>query len=411
MKRRVVVTGIGLITSLGTGVENCWKALCEGRSGIDKIQGFDASDLPVNIAGEVNDFEPEKFLERKEIRRMDRFVQFAIAATKMAIEDSGVKIDETNEDRAGVIIGTGFGGLHTLESNYSNLLRSGPKKVSPLFLPMMIANMASGQVAIHFGAKGPNNCMITACAAGAHSIGEAARLIQYGVADIMIAGSSEATISPLVISGFYNMKAMTRGLREPKEACRPFDKLRDGLVPAEGVGIMILEELSQARRRRAEIYAELIGYGLNGDGYHITMPDPEGEGARKCMQMALDDAGISYQEVDYINAHGTSTPLNDVTETKAIKSVFKEHAYEIPISSTKSMTGHALGAAGAIEAVVSVLTVSRGIIPPTINYEVPDPECDLDYVPNVAREKEICVAMSNSFGFGGTNGCLIFKKV
>ncbi len=408
--RRVVITGVGTLNPVGIGKEETWKAVCEGKSGIDYISKFDASGFRSQIAGEVKGFKPENFLEKKEIKRTDIFVQYALAATKMALEDAGFSVENGNADRVGVIIGTGFGGLVTLEKNHKILLEKGPEKISPFLIPMMIANMAPGQIAIYCGAKGPNTCVVTACASGTHAIGEAFKVIQQGYADAMICGGTEATITPLMLSGFCNMKATTAKNDEPQKASRPFDKDRDGFIIAEGAGIIILEELEMAKKKGANIYCEVTGYGLTGDAYHITAPAPGGEGAAQCMKMALEDAKIAPDEVDYINAHGTSTPFNDLSETIAIKKVFNEHSKRLMVSSTKSMTGHLLGAAGGVEAILTALTLKTGIIPPTINYETPDPECDLDYVPNKAREKKIKYALSNSFGFGGTNATLVFKK-
>jgi len=408
--RRVVITGVGTLNPVGIGKEETWKAVCEGKSGIDYISKFDASGFRSQIAGEVKGFKPENFLEKKEIKRTDIFVQYALAATKMALEDAGFLVENGNADRVGVIIGTGFGGLVTLEKNHKILLEKGPEKISPFLIPMMIANMAPGQIAIYCGAKGPNTCVVTACASGTHAIGEAFKVIQQGYADAMICGGTEATITPLMLSGFCNMKATTAKNDEPQKASRPFDKDRDGFIIAEGAGIIILEELEMAKKKGANIYCEVTGYGLTGDAYHITAPAPGGEGAAQCMKMALEDAKIAPDEVDYINAHGTSTPFNDLSETIAIKKVFNEHSKRLMVSSTKSMTGHLLGAAGGVEAILTALTLKTGIIPPTINYETPDPECDLDYVPNKAREKKIKYALSNSFGFGGTNATLVFKK-
>ncbi|RLA93032.1 MAG: beta-ketoacyl-[acyl-carrier-protein] synthase II [Deltaproteobacteria bacterium] len=408
--RRVVITGVGTLNPVGIGKEETWKAVCEGKSGIDYISKFDASGFRSQIAGEVKGFKPENFLEKKEIKRTDIFVQYALAATKMALEDAGFSVENGNADRVGVIIGTGFGGLVTLEKNHKILLEKGPEKISPFLIPMMIANMAPGQIAIYCGAKGPNTCVVTACASGTHAIGEAFKVIQQGYADAMICGGTEATITPLMLSGFCNMKATTAKNDEPQKASRPFDKDRDGFIIAEGAGIIILEELEMAKKKGANIYCEVTGYGLTGDAYHITAPAPGGEGAAQCMKMALEDAKIAPDEVDYINAHGTSTPFNDLSETIAIKKVFNEHSKRLMVSSTKSMTGHLLGAAGGVEAILTALTLKTGIIPPTKNQETPDPDCDLDYVPNKAREKKIKYALSNSFGFGGTNATLVFKK-
>jgi len=409
LKRRVVVTGLGLVLPNGIGVEEAWRNTCEGRSGISWITRFDTSQFQTKIAGEVKGFNPEDYVEKKEIRRMDLFIQYAIAASEMAVQDSGLEIDGAINDRVGVIIGTGLGGLPTLEEYHKVLLEKGPNRITPFFIPKLIANMASGHVAMHFNARGPNSCVVTACATGAHCIGDAFRAIRYGDADAIITGGTEANITPLCVGGFNVMKAISTRNHEPEKACRPFDKERDGFVISEGAGILILEELGFALRRGARIYAEIIGYGLNGDAYHITAPSPNGEGAIKCMSLALADAGISPDQIDYINAHGTSTTLNDLAETIAIKAVFSERAYQIPISATKSMTGHLLGAAGSTEGIFTILTIRDGIIPPTINLENPDPQCDLDYIPKESREKDVNIAMSNSFGFGGTNAVLIFS--
>lgn len=404
------MTGVGLVIPTGIGTETVWKNICEGKSGIGPLTRFDPNGFETKIAGEVKGFNPEAYIEKKEIKKMDLFVQYALAATREALEDSQLKITPENCDRTGVIVGTGLGGLPTLEKYHQILLEKGPSRISPFFIPMLIANLASGQIAIHFGAKGPNTCVVTACATGAHCIGDAFRAIVYGDAEAIIAGGTEANISPLSIAGFNAMKALSTRNEEPEKACRPFEKNRDGFVVAEGAGILILEELEFALKRGAKIYGELIGYGYTGDAYHITAPSPEGEGAARCMRMAIKDAGLRPEDIDYINAHGTSTPLNDLTETQAIKTVFGEHAKKVAISATKSMTGHLLGAAGSTEAIFSLLAIRDGIIPPTINYDVPDPECDLDYVPNVARRQPLTVVMSNAFGFGGTNATLVLRK-
>ena len=410
MRRRVVVTGVGLVIPTGIGAATAWRNVCEGKSGIGPLTRFDTSQFETKIAGEVKGFNPELCIDKKEIKRMDLFVQFALVATKEALEDARLEITPEIGERLGVIVGTGLGGLPTFEKNHTALMEKGPGRVSPFFIPMLIANMASGHIAMHFGAKGPNTCVVTACATGAHSIGDAFRVIQYGDAEVIIAGGTEANIAPLTVAGFNAMKALSTRNDEPEKASRPFEKNRDGFVVSEGAGIMILEELEHALRRGAKIYGELIGYGYTADAYHITAPSPDGDGAARCMRMALKDAGLKPEQVDTINAHGTSTTLNDLTETKAIKTVFGEHARQVPISGTKSMTGHLLGAAGSTEAIFALLTIRDGIIPPTINYEVPDPECDLDYVPNVARRVSVGVAMSNAFGFGGTNATLLFRK-
>ena len=410
MKRRVVVTGVGLVTPLGSGNDSVWNRILKGESGVSTITRFDTSRFDTKIAGEIKDFNPEDFISHKEIKKMDLFIHYVLAATKFAVDDA--KLDMATEDatRVGVVAGTGLGGLPTLEKYHTILLERGPGRISPFFIPMLIANEAPGHIAIEHGLKGPNLCIVTACATGAHSIGDAFRIIQYGDADVMVAGGTEANLTPLTVGGFNAMKALSRRNDEPTKASRPFERDRDGFVVAEGAGVVILEELEHALKRGAKIYAELAGYGYNGDAYHITAPCPDGDGFIRCMKMALKDAGASEEDVDYINAHGTSTDMNDHIETVAIKEVFKDRAYKIPVSSTKSMTGHLLGAAGAVEGVFSVLAIRDQVCPPTINYDNPDPECDLDYVPNVARNHEIDMAMSNSFGFGGTNCTLIFRR-
>jgi 3-oxoacyl-[acyl-carrier-protein] synthase II len=410
MKRRVVVTGLGLITPLGTGIQKTWEGICKGASGIDRITIFDTSEFPVQIAGEVKDFNAEDFIERKEIKKMDVFIQYALSAGSMAIEDAGLKITEENADRVGVIVGAGIGGIQTIERYHSVLLENGQRRISPFFIPMLITNLAAGQISMRFGARGPNSCVTTACAAGTHAIGDSFKIIQRGDADAMIAGGSESAITPLTIAGFANMKALSSRNDSPQKASRPFDVERDGFVIAEGAGIIVLEELEVALARRAKIYAEVIGYGMTADAYHMTAPDPEGRGVVNCMRVALRDAGIAPEAVNYINAHGTSTPYNDKHETSAIKHVFGEHVHQLAVSSTKSMTGHLLGAAGGVEAAFCALALSEGIVPPTINYEHPDPECDLDYVPNHARHIDLENVISNSFGFGGTNACIVLKK-
>jgi 3-oxoacyl-[acyl-carrier-protein] synthase II len=410
LSRRVVVTGVGLVNPLGIGIDAVWAKVCEGVSGVGPITKFDTTDFETRIAAEVKGFRSEDFLAPKDIKKMDIFIHYALAATRIAMDDAGLEVSENNTDRVGVIIGTGLGGLSTIEKYHKILLERGPQRISPFFIPMLIANEASGQVAIEYGVKGPNLCIVTACATGNHSIGEACRAIQHGDADAIIAGGVEATITPLAVGGFNAMKALSTRNAEPERASRPFDRDRDGFVMGEGGAVTILEELEHARKRGAKIYAELVGYGYTGDAYHLAAPDPDGDGAARCMQMALRDAKLSSTEVDYINAHGTSTELNDITETVAVKRVFGDHARKLPISSTKSVTGHLLGAAGSTEAVFSVLAIRDKIIPPTMNYENPDPRCDLDYVPNVAREAEVKVVLSNAFGFGGTNAALIFKR-
>ncbi|MBW2038676.1 MAG: beta-ketoacyl-ACP synthase II [Deltaproteobacteria bacterium] len=411
MKRRVAVTGVGLVLPQGIGIDPVWNKICQGVSGVGPITKFDTTGFETKIAAEVKGFRPEDFIEPKEIKKMDIFIHYALAATRIALDDSGLEITEENPERIGVIVGAGLGGLTTIEKYHKVLLERGPQRITPFFIPMLIANEASAQIAIRHGAKGPNLCVVTACATGAHSIGDAFRRIQYGDADAIIAGGVEATITPLAVAGFNAMKAISTRNDEPERASRPFDRDRDGFVMGEGAAITVLEEWEHARRRGARICAEIIGYGCNGDAYHLAAPDPDGDGAARCMQIALEDARISPEEVDYINAHGTSTELNDLSETMAIKMVFGDYAYKLPVSSTKSMTGHLLGAAGSAEAIFSVLTIRDGVIPPTINYENPDPRCDLDYVPNVAREKDAKVVVSNSFGFGGTNAVLVFQGV
>ena len=410
MSKRVVITGLGLVTPVGIGVEASWEGLCAGKSGIGEITRFDASGFATQIAGEVKGFNPEDFLPKKEARRTSQFIAYAIAATRMAMDASGLQIDKQNEERVGVVTGCGLGGLSILEEINRVVDKRGPKRVTPFFIPMMIGNMAPGMISIHFGTKGPNASVATACAAGSHAIGDAFKLIQRGAADAMIAGGVESTITPTGVAGFNAMKALSTRNNEPRKASRPFDRDRDGFVIGEGGGIVILETLENALERSAHIYAEIAGYGMSGDAYHITSPPPDGGGAIRCINAALSDAGLSYRDIDYINAHGTSTPLNDLYETRAVKAVFKDKAHTIPVSSTKSMTGHLLGAAGGVEAVFTTLAIHDGILPPTINYENVDEECDLDYVPNVARKQTITTAMSNSFGFGGTNATLIFKK-
>jgi len=406
-----VITGVGVVTPLGIGKEAFWDGLANGRSGIRRITRFDPSDLSSQIAGEVPDFEPLDFMDRKDARRLDRFTQFAVAAAALALADAGLDDKVPLGERAGVLIGSGVGGIETLEEQALTLVTKGVSRISPFFVPMMIADMAAGQVSIIFGAKGHNACTVTACCSGAHSIGDAFRVIQRGDADIMISGGAEAPIAKLAMSGFCSAKTLSTRNHEPERASRPFDAGRDGFVMGEGSGIVILEELEHARARGAKIYAELVGYGATADAYHITTPAPEGEGAARAMQLALQDAGLTTDDVDYINAHGTSTKYNDYFETVAIKRVFGERAAAVPISSTKSMTGHLLGAAGGVELIASLLAMEHNLIPPTINYEEPDPNCDLDYVPNVARPKELNVVMSNSFGFGGHNAVLVVRKL
>jgi 3-oxoacyl-[acyl-carrier-protein] synthase II len=410
-QRRVVVTGLGLVTPLGTGLEKNWQALLDGQSGIRKIDRFPNIDaFASRIAGQVPDFRAEDFIEPKEIKKMDLFIQYSVAAASMAMEDSGFTIDAEEAESVGVIIGVGLCGIDTIEATERAYLDGGPRKISPFFIPKVISNLAPGQIAIRHGAKGVNWTPTSACASGTHAVGEAFHLIRRGLQDAVIAGGAESAITPLGVGGFSAMKALSTRNDEPERASRPFDKERDGFIISEGSGVLILEERDHALKRGAKIYAEVIGYGANGDAYHITAPAPEGEGAARCMRLSLKDAAIAPSEVDYINAHGTSTEYNDANETQAIKKVFGEHAFKVAVSSTKSMTGHLLGAAGAVEGVFSVLALRHGLIPPTINYENPDPGCDLDYVPNQARRADIRVALSNSFGFGGTNACVIFRR-
>jgi len=410
LKRRVVVTGIGLVTPCGIGTDNVWNNILSGKSGIGPITRFNTDRFDTKFAGEVKDFNPEDYVQPKEVKKMDLFIHYALAAAHIAVKDAGLDMGKEDPERVGVVVGTGLGGLPTIEKYHSVLLERGPGRITPFFIPMLIANEAPGHIAIQHGMKGPNLCIVTACATGAHSIGDACRIIQYGDADVMVAGGSEANLTPLTVGGFNAMKALSTRNNDPMKASRPFDRDRDGFVVAEGSGIIILEELEHAKKRGARIYAEMAGYGYNGDAYHITAPCPDGDGFIRCMRMALRDAHISPDHVDYINAHGTSTKLNDYIETLAIKEVFKEKAYRIPVSSTKSMTGHLLGAAGAVEAVFSILSIRDQVCPPTINYENPDPECDLDYVPNTARKCTINTVVSNGFGFGGTNSTLVFRR-
>lgn len=411
MNNRVVITGVGLVTPLGIGVQESWSALCAGESGIAEITLFDASSFKTRIAGEVKGFKAEDYLPKKDAKRVESFIAFAVAAARMALEDSGLTIDASNGDDVGVITGCGLGGIALLEHTSSILEKRGPKRVSPFYIPMLIGNMAPGMISILEGAKGPNASIATACAAGTHAVGEAFKIVQRGAATAMITGGVESAISRSCIAGFNAMKALSTRNDEPQKASRPFDRDHDGFVVGEGSGILILETLEGALERGAHIYAEIIGYGMSGDGYHITAPSPDGDGAARCMLAALKDAGISAEAVDYINAHGTSTNFNDIFETMAVKTVFKERAYNIPISGTKSMTGHLLGGAGGIETVFTALSIHDGILPPTINFENAAEGCDLDYVPNVARKMDVNIAMTNSFGFGGTNATLILKKV
>lgn len=410
MKRRVVVTGLGLVTAVGHDVPTTWQSLLEGKSGADYIKKFDASDFSVKFACEVKDFDPLSFLEKKEARRMGAFTHFALAASDEAVKNSGLVIDDSNAEMVGTYISSGIGDFWAIEREHEKLLTSGPDRVSPFFIVSAIVNLASGNVSIRHGAKGPNSATATACSAGAHAIGDSFRLIERGDADAMICGGAESAITPMSVAGFASMRALSTRNDDPKTASRPFDLERDGFVIGEGAGILVLEELEFARRRGAKILGEIVGYGMSGDAFHVTMPDESGSGAIRVMERALQDAGISPDAIDYINAHGTSTPYNDKFETLAIKQVFGERAYKIPVSSTKSMTGHALGAAGGLEAVFSVKVLNENIVPPTINYTTPDPDCDLDYVPNTPREHKAEYVLSNNFGFGGTNACLIFKR-
>jgi 3-oxoacyl-[acyl-carrier-protein] synthase II len=409
-KRRVVITGVGAVTPLGNTAEEFWAGLLEGRSGIGPITRFDTTGYPTRIAGEVRGFEPLKYIDKKEARKLDPFLKYAIACAVMAVEDAGLDVGKVDGARFGVLVGSGIGGIETLLDSHEVLRTKGADRVSPFFIPMLIINMASGLISMRFGAKGPNSSVVTACATGNHAIGDAMKIIERGDADVMIAGGAEAIIVPLTIAGFCQMKAMSTRNDEPTKASRPFDAGRDGFVCGEGGGLVILESLEHAARREARIYAEVVGYGITSDAHHMTAPDPEGDGAARAMAAALRDAGLDPTAVGYINAHGTSTPYNDKFETMAIKRVFGEHAYRLAVSSTKSMTGHLLGAAGGIEAIATALAIQHGILPPTVNYETPDPDCDLDYVPNQPRKQEIEVALTNAFGFGGTNATLALKK-
>ncbi len=409
--RRVVVTGVGIVSPLGTGAEKTWDALINGRSGIDKITRFDASNLPTQIAAEVKDFVAEDYIDKKEIKKMDLFIQYGLAASQEALEDSGLEITEENAERVGVLVGSGLGGLPTIEKYHSALLERGYKKITPFFIPMLIINLAPGHISIRFGAKGPNISSVSACATGTHSIGDAYHMIARGDADAMFAGGTESTITELAIGGFNVMKALSTRNDDPQGASRPFDKGRDGFVMGEGAGILILEEYEQAKARGAKIYCEVVGYGASADAFHLTQPAAGGEGAARCIAMALKNAKLNPEDVDYINAHGTSTHFNDLYETMAIKSVLGDHARKVMVNSIKSMTGHGLGAAGGVEAAICALAIDRSMSPPTINQTESDPDCDLDYVPNKAREAKIDVALSNSFGFGGTNATLAFRKI
>jgi 3-oxoacyl-[acyl-carrier-protein] synthase II len=407
--RRVVVTGLGTLSPVGNTADEFWTALVQGRSGVGMITRFDTTGYPTRIAGEVRNFDPLNFVDKKEARRLDPYLQFAIASAVLAVQDAALDTGKVDGNRFGVLIGSGIGGISTLLESHRNLIEKGPDRVSPFFIPMLIANMASGLVSMRFGAKGPNSAVVTACATGNHAIGDSFKIIQRADADIMIAGGSEAIIIPLTIAGFCSMKAMSTRNDEPTKAMRPFDANRDGFVAGEGAGILVLESLDHALARDARIYAEIVGYGMTGDAHHMTAPDPEGDGAARAMAAAVRDAGLDVSDVGYINAHGTSTQYNDKFESIAIKRVFGEHARRLAVSSTKSMTGHLLGAAGGIEAIATVLALHHGVLPPTINYETPDPDCDLDYIPNQARKQDVEVALSNAFGFGGTNATLAFR--
>lgn len=410
MKRRVVVTGVGAVTPLGNDAETTWTKMKNGESGIGPLTRLNPDDFPAKVAGELKDFSIEEYVERKEARKMDRFTHYAIAASMMAVKDAGLEITEENAERVGVWIGSGIGGMETFEQQHQNFLNRGYKRVSPFFVPMMIPDMATGQVSIMLGAKGFNSCTVTACATGTNSIGDAFKVIQRGDADAMITGGAEAPITNMSLAGFSSNTALSSN-PDPKSASRPFDKNRDGFVIGEGAGILVLEEYETALARGATIYAEIVGYGCTGDAYHITAPSPEGEGGARAMKMAIKDAGLEPEDVDYINAHGTSTPYNDRFETAAIKSVFGEHSYKLAVSSTKSMIGHLLGAAGGVEAIATILSIRDNIVPPTINLQEQDPDCDLNYVPNEAQERNVQVGLSNSLGFGGHNASIIFKKI
>ena len=408
--RRVVVTGVGLVTALGTGTEENWKALCEGRSGVTAITRFDTTLFTAKIAAEVKNFEPLNWFDKKDLKKMDSFIHYAVAAADFAMKQAGLTISPESAERAGVFIGSGIGGFTVIEREHQAFLEGGPRKISPFFIPSSIINLAAGQVSIRFGARGPNSAPCTACSSGAHAVGDAFRVIARGDADVMICGGSEAAVTPMGVGGFAAMRALSTRNEEPARASRPFDKDRDGFVVGEGAGVLVLEELELAKKRGATIVAELVGYGMSGDAFHITLPPDDGHGAHRVMLNAINDAGIKPEEVDYINAHGTSTPPNDRIESAAIKRLFGDHARKLAVSSTKSMIGHLLGAAGAVEAGITSLVVERGVIPPTINYETPDPDCDLDYVPNKMRKANVRYALSNSFGFGGTNASLLFKR-
>lgn len=409
MKKRVVITGMGVVSSLGFGASELWNSIKEGKSGISSVERFDTTNYTTKVAAEIKNFDPTNYIDKKEAKRMDRFTQFAMAAAKFAVEDSGLDLDAVDKYRFGVVIGSGIGGIETFENQHDVLIQKGPGRVSPFFIPMMIANMASGRIAIQYGAKGFNECVVTACATSTNAVGDAFKVIQRGDADIMITGGAEASITPVSFAGFCSMKAMST-TEDPSCASRPFDAERDGFVMGEGAGILVIEEYEHAIKRGANIVAELVGYACTNDAYDIVAPAPEGEGGARCMKLAIDDAGIKPGDIGYINAHGTSTEYNDKYETAAIKTVFGEYMGNLPVSSTKSMTGHLLGAAGAVEAIISALALKEGFLPPTINYKTVDPECDLDYIPNIGRKADIKYALSNSLGFGGHNASLVIKK-
>ena len=408
--KRVVITGLGAVTPIGIGKENFWNSLIQGKSGVGLITRFDTTEFDTKIGAEVKDFNPSDYIDKKEAKRMDRFTQYAVVGSKLAIEDGNIDLDKLDLDKVGVVIGVGIGGMETMETEYEKLRDRGPSRVSPLFIPMMISNMAPGQVSMTFGFRGPTMTVTTACASSTHAIGEAFRMIKSGNVDMVVAGGADASITPISVAGFCSMKALSTRNDNPTKASRPFDKERDGFVMGEGAGILILEELNHALSRGANIYGEIVGYGSTSDAFHITQPDPEARGATRAMELALEEAAASHEDVDYINAHGTSTHFNDKLETLAIKNVFKDHTKNINISSTKSMTGHLLGAAGGIEAIAALMSIKEGIIPPTINYDNPDEECDLNYTPNIAVKRDIKYAISNSLGFGGHNGTVLFKK-
>lgn len=409
MKKRVVITGMGVISSLGNELNNFWDSIKSGKNGISTVSSFDVSNMTTKVAAEIRDFDPTLYIDKKEARRMDRFTQFAMAASKMAVDMSELDIEKIDKFRFGVVVGSGIGGIQTFETQHNILNEKGPNRVSPFFIPMMISNMATGRIAIQYGARGFNECVVTACATSTNAVGDAFKVIQRGDADVIITGGAEASISPISFAGFCSMKAMSV-CENPEEACRPFDANRDGFVMGEGAGILVIEELEHALRRNANIIAEVVGYGSTNDAYHITAPDPEGEGGTMCMKMAIKDASLQPDDITCVNAHGTSTEFNDKFETNALKSVFGKRAYKLPVTSTKSMTGHLLGAAGAVEAIISALSIRDGFIPPTINYKTPDIECDLDYVPNTGRKTEVTSILSNSLGFGGHNASIVIKK-